>query len=81
MLFRRFAESYRFPEGKRSLAALKRGLFRRGVLTSDAVAKGTPALSNQQASILDAELERLGDAIAAELPSRWVSDPAEAEEP
>jgi dihydrodipicolinate synthase/N-acetylneuraminate lyase len=80
-LFRRFADSYRFPEGKRSLAALKRGLFRRGVLSTDAVAKGTPPLSTAQASLLDAELEKLGDELAARLPSRWVSDAAGAEEP
>lgn len=80
-LFRRFANSYRFPEGKRSLAALKRGLLRRGVVSSDAVAKGTPALTGEQASSLDAELEKLGDEVAAQLPARWRSDPAHADEP
>ena len=80
-LFRKFAESYRFPEGKRSLAALKRGLFRRGVLSSDSLATGTPALSREQAARLDASLEKLDDEIAAALPARWRSDPANAEEP
>jgi dihydrodipicolinate synthase/N-acetylneuraminate lyase len=80
-LFLQFAASYRFPEGKRSLAALKRGLFRRGVLTSDSVAKGTPALTGDQAAKLDAALETLDGAIAAALPERWRSDPAHAEEP
>src|SRR5258706_8492138 len=48
-LFLRFAAAYRFPEGKRSLAALKRGLLRRGVLTRGSVAEGPPALSGGQA--------------------------------
>jgi len=80
-LFRKFSDSYRFPEGKRSLAALKRGLFRRGVLSSDSVAKGTAALSREQAAQLDAALEKLDDELAAALPARWRSDPAAAEEP
>jgi hypothetical protein len=55
--------------------------LRRGVISSDAVAKGTKAFSAEQAAQFDAELERLGDAIEAALPERWRSDPASAEEP
>ena len=80
-LFKRFSSSYRFGEEKRSLAALKRGLLRRGVISSDAVANGTKALSTEQAAQFDAELERIWDAIDAALPERWRSDPACAEEP
>ena len=80
-LFVKFAASYRFPEGKRSLAALKRGLFRRGVVSSDAVAKGTSALSREQSTQLDASLEKLDDEIAGRLPARWRSDPSHADEP
>jgi dihydrodipicolinate synthase/N-acetylneuraminate lyase len=80
-LFQRFAASYRFPEGKRSLAALKRGLLRRGVLSSDSVAKGTSAFSSEQAAQFDAALEKLDDEISAGLPARWRSDPVYAEEP
>ena len=80
-LFLQFAASYRFPEGKRSLAALKRGLFKRGVVSGDAVAKGTGAFSAEQAAQFDAELERILDATAGLLPARWCSDPACAEEP
>jgi hypothetical protein len=45
------------------------------------VAKGTAALSPAQAAQFDAALESLDDAIAAALPARWRSDPAQAEEP
>jgi dihydrodipicolinate synthase/N-acetylneuraminate lyase len=80
-LFRAFSESYRFPSGKRSLAALKRGLLRAGVLTSDAVARGTAAFTADEAARFDAAIERLRDDTAAVLPARWRSDPACAEEP
>jgi dihydrodipicolinate synthase/N-acetylneuraminate lyase len=80
-LFLRFSASYRFAEGKRSLAALKRGLFKRGVVSGDAVAKGTGAFSAEQAAQFDAELERILDATAGLLPARWCSDSSLAEEP
>ena len=79
--FQKFAATYRFPEGKRSLAALKRGLARRGVLSSDSVAKGTPALTPDQGLQFDAALARLEDELAAAPPSRWRSDAAQADEP
>jgi dihydrodipicolinate synthase/N-acetylneuraminate lyase len=79
--FRAFSDSYRFPAGKRSLAALKRGLFKLGVLSSDVVAKGTAAFSADEASQFDAAFEKLVDGFEATLPERWRSDPACAEEP
>ena len=79
-LFERFARSYRFAEGKRSLAALKRGLLLRGVLSSDAVAPGTAALSSSQAEIFDRAFEQLRAEMERMLPSHWVSDAADAEE-
>jgi dihydrodipicolinate synthase/N-acetylneuraminate lyase len=79
--FRAFSNSYRFPSGKRSLAALKRGLLRQGVLSSDAVAKGTAAFSAEEAALFDAAFEKLVDGFAATLPERWRSDARCAEEP
>ncbi len=80
-IFRAFSDSYRFPAGKRSLAALKRGLQRAGVLSSSAVARGTAAFSPDEGSAFDANLEKLHERIVATLPARWRSDPADAEEP
>lgn len=78
-LFRAFREACVFPKGKRSLAVLKRGLLRLGVLESDAVAKGTPALDAEEAARFDADFERLRDSARGVLPERWCSDPAEAD--
>jgi dihydrodipicolinate synthase/N-acetylneuraminate lyase len=78
-LFASFRDSARFPGGKRSLAVLKRGLLALGVLSSDAVAAGTPALDAAQADAFDRAFERLRQEARAELPERWISDPAEAE--
>jgi dihydrodipicolinate synthase/N-acetylneuraminate lyase len=80
-LFRAFSASYRFPSGKRSLAALKRGLLRRGVLSSDAVARGTAAFSADEAARFDEALEKQSAGIASALPVRWRSDPSCAAEP
>ncbi len=77
-LFEAFGRSYVFPEGKRSLAALKRGLLRLGVISSDAVAAGTPALDVAQAEAFDASFEALRSDTRARLPEHWCSDPAEA---
>ncbi len=77
-IFERFRASYVFPEGKRPIAALKRGLRRLGVISSDAVATGTPALDAGQAERFDAAFEELRADARALLPERWCSDPAEA---
>jgi len=79
-LLKHFGTIYRFPEGKRTLAALKRGLLRLGVISSDRVAEGTPALDARQADRFDADFEALRSDVRASLPERWCSDAAEAEE-
>ncbi len=79
-LFERFGASYRFPEGKRSLAALKRGLYLRGVLGCDAVARGTAALDDAQRDAFDAAFEALRAQVERQLPAHWTSDAADAEE-
>lgn len=77
-IFERFRSICVFPEGKRSLAVLKRGLLRMGVISSDAVCAGTPALDAAQAERFDADLEALQGDARAVLPARWCSDPGEA---
>ncbi len=77
-LFAAFREACSFPGGRRTLAALKRGLLRIGVVSSDAVAPGTPGLSAEEAARFDAGFERLRGEIEAVLPERWRSDPTQA---
>ena len=79
-LFERFRQSSSFPQGRRTLAVTKRGLLRLGVISSDAVARGTPALDAGQAERFDADFEALRAEVKRVLPERWVSDPADAEE-
>jgi phosphoglycolate phosphatase-like HAD superfamily hydrolase len=78
-LFERFGASYVFPNGKRSLAALKRALYRLGVLSSDAVAPGTAPLDAEQQARFDAAFDALQAELPDRLPSRWISDPREAD--
>ena len=80
-IFSRFRASYVFPSGKRSLATLKRGLMNLGVLSSDAVAQGTPALDAEQAQRFDAAFEATRGELQACLPEYWNSDPGCAETP
>jgi dihydrodipicolinate synthase/N-acetylneuraminate lyase len=79
-LFERFGESYRFAEGRRSLAALKRGLALRGVISCDAVARGTAPLDPRQRALFDAAFESLCAEVERVLPAWATSDPADAEE-
>ncbi len=79
-LFERFRSACSFSGGRRTLAALKRGLLRRGVISSDAVAEGTPALDAREAERFDADFERLRAEIEAALPEHWCSDPDAAEQ-
>jgi dihydrodipicolinate synthase/N-acetylneuraminate lyase len=79
-IFERFGETYRFPAGKRSLAALKRGLALRGVLSCDAVARGTAGLDPEQRARFDAAFESLREDVERSLPAWAVSDAADAEE-
>jgi dihydrodipicolinate synthase/N-acetylneuraminate lyase len=80
-IFHAFAASYRFASGKRSLAALKRGLRLRGVLSCDAVARGTPDFTADEGARFDAAIAALLADVDAALPARWRSDPACADEP
>lgn len=81
-IFASYRDAYTFPgAGKRSLAALKRGLLALGVVSSDAVASGTPALDSRQAELFDRSFEGLLAEVRSSLPDRWVSVAAEAEEP
>jgi dihydrodipicolinate synthase/N-acetylneuraminate lyase len=78
--FERFRGSYTFGAGRRpSLAALKRGLHRLGVLSSDAVAAGTAALTREEAERFDRSFDELCDARAQVVPAWWRSDPGAAE--
>src|SRR5262245_8439046 len=76
--FERFRQSYKFASGNRSVAALKRGLHRLGVLSSDSVARGTKALSREEAEQFDRAFDELCDARAEVVPQWWRSDPADA---
>jgi dihydrodipicolinate synthase/N-acetylneuraminate lyase len=78
-VFERFRAACSFEGGRRTLACVKRGLLRQRVLSSDAVARGTPALERTQAERFDADLERLRGEIEATLPEWWRSDPSLAE--
>ena len=78
-LFQRYRRAYNFPAGSRRLAALKRGLFKLGVISSDAVAPGTPALSAEEASRFDHDFETLRSEVQARLPEVWVSQEPEVE--
>jgi dihydrodipicolinate synthase/N-acetylneuraminate lyase len=78
---RRVLEAYRDASqasGKRSIACLKRSLLRLGVIRSDAVAEGTPALSPEQASTFDARFEAVRALSHELLPPSWVSRAPEA---
>jgi dihydrodipicolinate synthase/N-acetylneuraminate lyase len=77
-LLARFREACSMPGGRPTLACLKRGLLVIGVISSDAVAAGTRALSRDEAASFDAAFERLRAEIEATLPSAWCSDPADA---
>ena len=57
--------------GKRTLACLKRGLQREGVISSAAVAPGTPVLSEPEAERFDASFDRVKALIEAEVPVDW----------
>jgi dihydrodipicolinate synthase/N-acetylneuraminate lyase len=64
--------------GRRSIACLKRSLLRLGVIRSDAVAEGTPALSPEQASGFDARFDAVRALSRELLPPSWVSRAPEA---
>jgi dihydrodipicolinate synthase/N-acetylneuraminate lyase len=78
-IFERLRAACAFPSGRRTIAALKRGLLHLGVTRSDAVAPGTPALSAEEARRFDGDLDEIRARIASALPPRWRSDPSEAD--
>jgi dihydrodipicolinate synthase/N-acetylneuraminate lyase len=61
------------PGGRRSVACLKRSLLRLGVIASDAVAEGTPALSAEQAAAFDDAFDGVRRLAAERLPPSWLS--------
>jgi dihydrodipicolinate synthase/N-acetylneuraminate lyase len=77
---RRVLEAYRDASqasGKRSIACLKRSLLHAGVIRSDAVAEGTPALAPEEAVAFDARFDAVRGLAREVLPPSWVSRPPE----
>jgi dihydrodipicolinate synthase/N-acetylneuraminate lyase len=66
------------PGGRRSVACLKRALFRLGVIGDDAVAAGTKALTAEQAAAFDAAFDGVQRLARELLPASWLSAPLEA---
>jgi dihydrodipicolinate synthase/N-acetylneuraminate lyase len=78
-VFARFREVCTFTGGRRTIAALKRGLVRLGVTGSDAVGPRTPGLSPEDRARFDAAWDVLREEIRERLPKQWCSEPGEAE--
>jgi dihydrodipicolinate synthase/N-acetylneuraminate lyase len=57
--------------GKRTLACLKRALYREGVVSSACVAKGTPELTSVDAERFDQAFEEVKAIVAVELAENW----------
>jgi len=74
---RRVVEAYRAGTraagGKRSIACLKRSLLARGVIRSDAVASGTPALARPDAERFDAMFAEVQELARELLVPTWVT--------
>jgi dihydrodipicolinate synthase/N-acetylneuraminate lyase len=73
-----FRDATHGPGGRRSVACLKRSLLRLGVIESDAVAEGTPALSAEQAAAFDAAFDGVRRLARELLPPSWLSREPEA---
>jgi len=75
-----FRSGTRSAGGKRSIACLKRALLNQGVIRSDAVAAGTPALARPDAERFDEVFEQVHAEARAQLVPTWVTrspaDPA-----
>ena len=78
-LFQRFRAACAFPDGRRTIAVLKRSLVRNGVTQSESVGSGTPALSPEERVSFDAVWDLLREEIAGSVPAQWRSEPREAE--
>jgi hypothetical protein len=59
--------------GKRTIACLKRALLRLGVIASDAVAEGTPALGRPDAERFDEVFEEVRGMASKLLVPTWVT--------
>jgi len=79
-----FRQGTRATGGRRTIACLKRALRRLGVITSDAVAPGTPFLTRPDAERFDEVFDQVRDLAAKRIRSPWLSVPpkiaAEAEQ-
>lgn len=68
-----FRSATRVAAGKRTVACLKRALLRQGVITSDAVAEGTPALLRPDAERFDALFDEVRAMAHRDLLPTWRS--------
>jgi dihydrodipicolinate synthase/N-acetylneuraminate lyase len=68
-----FREGTRATGGKRAVACLKRALWRLGVIRSEAVAEGTPALARPDAERFDDLFERVRALARELLEPTWVT--------
>lgn len=63
-------------EGRRTIACLKRALYTEGVVSSDAVAKGTPGLNAEDAERFDAAFASIREMARERIGMPWVSLPS-----
>jgi dihydrodipicolinate synthase/N-acetylneuraminate lyase len=68
-----FRAGTRQAGGKRTIACLKRSLLTRGVISSDAVAEGTPSLARPDAERFDEIFEQVRALASERLVSTWVT--------
>jgi dihydrodipicolinate synthase/N-acetylneuraminate lyase len=68
-----FRVGTRAAGGRRSIACLKRALVRLGVVTSEAVAQGTPYLTRPDAERFDEAFEQVRQLARDRLPPTWVT--------
>lgn len=68
-----FRDGTRAAGGKRAVACMKRALLRDGVISSDAVAEGTPALARPDAERFDEVYERVRALARELLEPPWVT--------
>jgi dihydrodipicolinate synthase/N-acetylneuraminate lyase len=68
-----FRAATRAGGASRTIACLKRALLRRGIVTSDAVAAGTPALGAAEAAAFDARFEQVCELSRELLEPVWVT--------
>ncbi len=72
-----FRQGTRSAGGKRTIACLKRALLRQGVIQSDCVAEGTPALARPDAERFDEVFEEVRAHAEEKLVATWVTRPPE----